>query len=438
METNKENKPETQVDIVQTEKKYLNIYDPAKVQETIANLPTAANMMSWLEARMKFAKHFDKEISETTPELRRAQIHSINLFNVLTGIRTMYEFKAVEAAGYNLGFKMLGTQEDYAQLIEEAAAIGIVVNPDMKALPAKTKDPDQKQFEFTEEDVTIENKELEKQLKKDAKAKTEMAAEQPEIDHTKLKKGDDEGLKKALHYYMSNADVFANAIKDTTDWYRNYLMYHKVKSDDTKEALDLVKAMSIGEVFGEILDLIAPTSVLSGIGSSMYINTKNKKSIIPAHCTLVKQAGAILNQQEIASIIKVIIEKRALWNITATKDDKSDVTDDAAVQTILDVPSTEVIDAIMAHETPENKELYFRIISTFYGKTKDMPQTEEFQTELNTNVRNIIGCIFNLYASSGNRLAEFDSLDPNNVIKAQKIETVEGFSTEETAADATA
>lgn len=413
--------------------KFIDVLSKTSIEQVAAQLPNSAVMMEYVAASKNFAMKFDKEIEKDFPEMRKATIRNMLVFDLLTALRLKEEYATLTAQGYNVGFSLIGTEQELFDLKATAAVLGITLGtPNMLPAP-NSKDPEQLQMDWKMEDVEVENEELKKELKEDSEKRKKIIEEQPEIDHTKILPTDEkytEKMEKACRYYLDQPDGFMHGVIAVTDWMRDHLSYHKLLSDDVKENLDIAKNMTIGEVLEKVFEYTKPTAVVSGLGSAAYTTTKRTNSIIPTHCMFAKSAGALMSQKDIASIAKACIKAKSQLMIKA-EDVKADSADDAVVKIILSTPSPEAIDKIMAQaeEDSASREIYARAYNTFIGKYVNnstrkaakgdnvAENNSSIDDERNARLRNIFGCILNLYADSSNRLSEFENMNPDEVLK---------------------
>lgn len=223
----------------------------------------------------------------------------------------------------------------------------------------------------------------------------------PELDPSKITT--DEEVNSALEYQMRSTPNVLKSLVNTIEWLRNYRNF-KAQSADEKLKLD---DRTIGLWVDEILSLIKPTLLLTGIGRAVYVNAAQDGTPITAHCSVRKNikdedGKAILTEEQCAELVITLLKANAKFKLAKEPKEMKDksIVDDRAIQNLVS-GNEAMIDKIMAKEEDVDKKIYSIVLKQYY------PNPEG---DMTSKVRNKIGQLMNLYLPVEDRMENYPSI----------------------------
>lgn len=260
---------------------------------------------------------------------------------------------------------------------------------------------------------------------------TEKKPAKPEIPELDIEKvgSDHEMICDALSYLLRKNQNIAISLIETIDWYRK-LCINNADDANLKISID---NRTVDEWMNEIFHLVPVTSLLKGLGRSVYLYTKTEESPVSAHCLLHGQLKDT-PEEDIVRILRVLIQENFRYNLEDKLDANGNViktnkienpVDDKAIQATIGSLGVEYIDKLMSNltasvpegatdeqlaEIGENRKKARKIISLV--RANYYPGKVE---PTNDQLRFAVGKIINLYRSPMDKLAEFEGPIPTLV-----------------------
>lgn len=309
------------------------------------------------------------------------------------------------ARGVDVNLTFNGTKT--FQVTEACRLLGITL-PKPKLLP-----DGQQQLNFKE--ATVDPK-LQESIENEKQVRKAIEEKIPELDPSKITT--DDKIKAALEYQMRSTPNVLKSLINAIEWLRTLRNF---KAQTAEEKLKL-EDRSIGEWITEILDLIKPTLILTGIGRAVYVNASLDGTPLSAHCTVRKNVvdedgRMILNEVQIAEVVKTLLKANAKFTLSKEPEKMKDKTinDDRALQALLS-GSEELIDTIMARKEDRDKKVYSMVLKQYY------PNMGE---NMEAKMRNRIGQLMNLYLPENEKLSAYTDIMDEQEFPEKKEETTE-------------
>lgn len=272
------------------------------------------------------------------------------------------------------------------EVVEACKLLGINI-PKPKALP-----DGQQMLQFKDAEV---DPNIQAAVDNEKKARKRIEDQVPELDPSRITS--DEELKAALEYKMrSGSNVLKNLI-DAIEWLRGFRNF---KATTAEEKLKL-EDRTIGVWINEILSLIKPTLLFTGLGRAVYVNASQDGTPITAHCTVRKNATeedgrCILNEKQIAEVVVTLLKANAQFTLAKEPEKMKGKTlsDDKALQNLFS-GNEQLIERILKREEPVDKKIYSMVLKQYYPNPEgDM--SEKMHTKL--------GQLMNLYLPEAEKM----------------------------------
>lgn len=276
--------------------------------------------------------------------------------------------------------------------VEEACKMLGITLPKPKLLPEG-----QQSFNFVDAivDTNIDNA-----VKEDRQTRKKIVEKLPELDPSKIE--NDEQVVMALEHQLRSAPNGIKGLIIATDWLRDYTLF-KTNKPEEKPAL---KLEPIGYWIEEILKLVKPTLLLTGIGRSIYVNIAQDGNPLSGHAvthnqTLDENRTPLLTEEQIANLVTILLQKNVLFILEKEPEEMKgkSIADDRAMQALLRGSET-LIDKIMSQEEPTDKKAYAMIRNAYFPVGKKY-------IDLESQMRNKIGQILNLYLPISERMEQY-------------------------------
>lgn len=264
---------------------------------------------------------------------------------------------------------------------------------------------------------TIESKSGEQQLQLQFKEVPEELKDNKKIDTYEVdpsKITTEEELKNSLDGMIRDGHNIAENLSKTVNWYREYKLF-KEENADNKLKID---NMSVGEIMNEIFKLIQPTSILKGLGRSIYLYAKGQKSPVMAHAILHHHIAKFgWTEEDIASAVRCLITEQFRYNLE--KNSKLQEKDDDAVMSLISNLDNTYINGLFDDLTLDPKqegddtkrdELENRkgIAQKIIGSVRTNYFEKDAQNKITRDELQLaVGRIINLYRDPMFRLAEY-------------------------------
>lgn len=272
------------------------------------------------------------------------------------------------------------------EVIEACKLLGINL-PKPKLLPDGQQSL---QFKDADLDPTIQDA-----VDNEKKARKKIEDVIPELDPSKMTT--DEELKAALEYQMRSTPNVLKSLINTIEWLRSYRNFKATTADEKLKLED----RTIGVWIEEILSLIKPTLLLTGLGRAVYVNASQDGTPLTAHCTVRKNATeengkCVLTEKQIADVVVTLLKANAKFTLSKEPEKMKGKTiaDDKAMQNLFS-GNEQLIEKILKKEEDVDKKIYAMVLKQYYPNPEgDM--SEKMHTKL--------GQIMNLYLPEAEKM----------------------------------
>lgn len=224
---------------------------------------------------------------------------------------------------------LTANEKNYTAVKLLAKEMGVDL-PDFKSLPKPTKE------ELTAAGLIgqsaegkvalrLEEKNVNAEAKKKIKQEEELRREAEKVnkeymkDPTKIET--DEQLHEALGFQLVNFKITnpIDRLITTAEFYRSYREILAEKADDPKAELDKIHELSLADLLSDIITMVPPTFVTSGLGKRLCTLAEDANSVVPAfcgfkNCVYNKKTGKYkYDDATIAAFVRVLI----VWYVSS-------------------------------------------------------------------------------------------------------------------------
>lgn len=241
---------------------------------------------------------------------------------------------------------------------------------------------------------------MEKTIANERAARKAIEEHVPELDPSKITT--DEEVNSALEYQMRSSANGIQSLIATVEWLRNYRLF-KTKKTDERLALD---DKPIGYWVDEILTMVKPTLLLTGIGRAIRNNIVSDKNPVFGHTltrmqATLKDGTLLINDKQIANLVVTLLKATASFALKNEPEEaQADaLKDDTALATLIN-GSGALVDQIVARGDAMEKKVFNVVLKSYYPNAEPSPETTE-------KVRNKIGQILNLYLPESDRMEQY-------------------------------
>lgn len=288
------------------------------------------------------------------------------------------------AKGVDIELRVNGTKA--FQVVEACKLLGINL-PKPKALPDGQLNL---QFKDANLDPTIQNA-----VDNEKIARKRIEDQVPELDPSKMTT--DEELKAALEYQMRSTPNVLKSLINTIEWLRSYRNFKATTADEKLKLED----RTIGVWIDEILSLIKPTLLLTGLGRAVYVNASQDGTPLTAHCTVRKNATeedgkCVLTEKQIAEVVVTLLKANATFTLSKEPEKMKGKTiaDDKALQNLFS-GNEQLIERILKKEDAVDKKIYAMVQKQYY------PNPEG---DMSSKMHTKLGQLMNLYLPEAEKM----------------------------------
>lgn len=338
----------------------------------------------------KYGKN--QELAKNYPELYNDLMGNLDVVVLLGLVDVRQEMINKHTSGE---LSLTVAPENILHLQSMADMLGIKLAP-AKALPGNDG---QLSIDFKESVVPEE-------LTKDA-GKSE-GREVPELDPSKI--NSDEEVIEALKYLLSNGKNTAENVVNTVEWYRTY----NIKKASGADEILKFDNYTVGDWMHDIFHKVTPTSLVTGLGRSLYLLTKNTGSPCMAHTILHKNISKMgWSEDQIASTLKCFLTEKIRYELKT--DDPKELANDKVIQILLSSIGNDYIneivnnfdvtltgdkdkDSALLEKRNRSRMVIGAVRQNYFDPSAKISPDE---------VRMTIGRIINLYRDPADRLEEY-------------------------------
>lgn len=360
---------------------------------------------------------------------------------------------AQSAIDSDSAFGIVLRKSDYPGLVETAKDLGITL-PSIKLLEANTSAAQKKQGNITVPGGKGSGIKVSAEAKKQLEKQKEIQNNPPELDPLKITSEED--LKKALEYLLSRKNTFGKNLVDVVDFMRNYRMNEASHAENSTAAMEKLDSRTTTAWLDDAFQYVDTNLILTGLSNGMVATLDLTGAPVRAFTLLResikdKDGKYAWDDQSIADAVVAIIKWRAQYMIkkneenTASLGDPSKYDDTAKtvakanaestqkiknyLQILLDPPTdfmTNFADKLHAKDK-QHVTLAGVIRLMYYPETLTDENKNKTYKNLEDNIIQRIGIIFNLFRTAGDKIETYseDNLtEPvaytDDELKAQK------------------
>lgn len=330
------------------------------------------------EAPLKYSQAFINEADNLIDNIALLAILDLREDCIERGLDLTAEFNGNRVFQVTEACKMLGITLPKPKLLESGQA----------------------ELNFTDAKVDAN---IEEAVKQDRKAKKRIADKVPELDPSKITTNEE--VIAALEYLLRSNSNGIKGLIATADFLRDHLIFKTTKPEEKAE----LKAKTIGEWLEEILKLVKPTLLLTGIGRNIYVNVAQDGNPLAGHAlthnqVLDEKRIPLLTEVQIADVITTLLRHNAMFTLKNEPEEMKgkSIADDRAIQALLQ-GSGALIDKIMSQAEAVDKKAYNMIKNAYFPAGVSYVNLED-------QMRTKLGQILNLYLPIAERMEQFPEI----------------------------